>query len=152
MPPTKYQVVSPSAGISCHAWNADKSSECTTMSRCFHCLGALCPRCLVGHGPLALRDTACLEYYTFFSLRIYCGVIPPPFDTTRPLCARLVSGVYCVLLCPCVSWIWRCRVLWWCWLQFPSGYRETSGTSVAELLLFRAALRIVIGVLRGAKP
>lgn len=27
MPPTKYQVVSPSAGISCHAWNADKSSE-----------------------------------------------------------------------------------------------------------------------------
>lgn len=25
MPPTKYQVVSPSAGISCHAWNADKS-------------------------------------------------------------------------------------------------------------------------------
>eukprot|EP00752_Nemacystus_decipiens_P010415 g9282.t1 len=25
MPPTKHQIVSPSAGISCHAWNADKS-------------------------------------------------------------------------------------------------------------------------------
>lgn len=33
MPPTKHQVVSPSAGISCHAWNADKSSEFVVKSR-----------------------------------------------------------------------------------------------------------------------
>lgn len=50
MPPTKYQVVSPSAGISCHAWNADKSSESwTSVVWCCgcSCVHACCLLCLI---------------------------------------------------------------------------------------------------------
>lgn len=43
MPPIKHQVVSPSAGISCHAWNADKSSEWYPSS--VYLVGFQCVKC-----------------------------------------------------------------------------------------------------------
>ena len=153
MPPTKYQVVSPSAGISCHAWNADKSSEYTTSSHAVSLASDLpflgVSWVVMGHGHCRLRDASCLEYFPFppeknavLFRRLLIVQLPPKFYCLLGLVSsaspRLVTCRAAFVLCPLVCLFvsrYRCYC---CYCCCPRERPE----STAELMLRAAVLRL----------